>query len=111
MHTSPSPRFGSLLRQYRLAAGLTQEELAHCANLSRATIDSLERGTRLTPHTETMSLLLEALQLSEEERVLLEAAARRRHPLRHDRSTIACSIWFNSRFGTFSRIPMAASST
>jgi hypothetical protein len=33
MPTDPAPSFGALLRQYRRAAGLTQEELAswHCS--------------------------------------------------------------------------------
>ena len=76
MNTSPSPSFGVLLRQYRRTAGLTQEELAERAGLGRATIDSLERGTRQAPRKETVALLAEALQLSEGERTLLEAAAR-----------------------------------
>lgn len=76
MSTHPSPGFGSLLRRYRRAAGLTQEELAERAGLGRATIDALERGTRQTPRKETIALLAEALALKESERVLLEATAR-----------------------------------
>jgi transcriptional regulator with XRE-family HTH domain len=38
--------FGSLLRRYRTSAGLTQEELAERAGLSRRGIADLERGAR-----------------------------------------------------------------
>src|SRR5215467_6245045 len=45
MSTEPSLTFGALLRQYRRAAGLTQEELAERAHLSRGAIETLERGS------------------------------------------------------------------
>ena len=38
--------FGDLLRRYRTAAGLTQEELAERAGLSTRGISDLERGAR-----------------------------------------------------------------
>lgn len=76
MSTEPPPSFGALLRQYRHAAGLTQEELAERARLSRGAIDTLERGTRRTPRKETIALLAEALALTASERALLEATAR-----------------------------------
>jgi transcriptional regulator with XRE-family HTH domain len=41
--------FGALLRRWRQAAGLTQEELAERAGLSRRGINDLERGARLIP--------------------------------------------------------------
>jgi DNA-binding XRE family transcriptional regulator len=41
--------FGTLLRRYRLAAGLTQEELAERARLSVRAITDLERGARWVP--------------------------------------------------------------
>ncbi len=41
-----SVTFGSLLKQYRMAAGLTQEELAARAGISAQAIGSLERGAR-----------------------------------------------------------------
>jgi branched-chain amino acid transport system substrate-binding protein len=77
LSTPPTPSFGSLLRQYRRAAGLTQEELAERAGLGRATIDALERGTRQTPRKETVALLVKALALQESERALLEATIKR----------------------------------
>jgi DNA-binding XRE family transcriptional regulator len=42
--------FGALLRQHRLSAGLTQEELADLAGLSARTIADLERGARRFPY-------------------------------------------------------------
>ncbi|MBV9280105.1 MAG: tetratricopeptide repeat protein [Chloroflexi bacterium] len=77
MATLSSPAFGDLLRRYRMAAGLTQEELAERAGLSVRAISDLERGTRHVPRKGTMQLLLEALPVSERERGELEAAARR----------------------------------
>ena len=39
-------RFGSRVRTLRLAAGLSQEELAHSAGLSMRYVSDIERGTR-----------------------------------------------------------------
>src|SRR5579884_3452685 len=44
----PGP-FGCLLQRQRLAAGLSQEELAERAGLSRRGISDLERGVRRSP--------------------------------------------------------------
>src|SRR5215831_2956677 len=71
--------FGELLRRYRIAAGLTQEELAARAQLSARAIGALETGERRVPHNETVARLMEALDLTEEHRAMLRAAARRRH--------------------------------
>ena len=68
--------FGPLLRRYRLAAGLTQEELAARAGLSVRGISDLERERKTTPRRETVRLLADALALSPRQRALLEAAAR-----------------------------------
>jgi len=77
MTTGSAQRFGDLLRRHRLAAGLTQEELAAQARLSVRGLSDLERGARLAPRRETVQLLAEALQLSAAERTRLEAAARK----------------------------------
>jgi tetratricopeptide (TPR) repeat protein/transcriptional regulator with XRE-family HTH domain len=69
--------FGETLRRYRLAAGLTQEELAERAHLSARAISDLERGARRAPYRDTVRLLAEGLRLDAPERALLEAAARR----------------------------------
>jgi predicted ATPase/DNA-binding XRE family transcriptional regulator len=68
--------FGDLLRRYRLAAGLTQEELAARAMLSARGIQALEIGQRKAPRRSTLDLLLGALGLTDAERRALEAAAR-----------------------------------
>lgn len=41
-----SPQLGRVVRKYRLAARLSQEELAHSAGLHRTYISLLERGLR-----------------------------------------------------------------
>ncbi len=68
--------FGALLKQYRLAAGLSQEALAERANISTRAISDLERGINRTPRSDTLDALLQALVLSEERRETLVAAAR-----------------------------------
>jgi tetratricopeptide (TPR) repeat protein/transcriptional regulator with XRE-family HTH domain len=78
MATVSSQSFGDLLRRYRLAAGLTQEELADQAGLSVRGLSDLERGARRAPRRETVQLLAEALHLPAAERTRLEAAARQR---------------------------------
>src|SRR6266581_1352300 len=68
--------FGTLLKHYRLAAGLSQEALAARASLSARTISDLERGIHGTPRTDTLELLTGALSLSAQQRTLLLASAR-----------------------------------
>ena len=77
MATISSQSFAGLLRGYRLAAGMTQEELAAQAGLSVRGLSDLERGARLAPRRETVQLLADALHLSAAERTRLEAAARK----------------------------------
>ena len=69
--------FGDLLRRYRVAAGLTQEELAERAGVSTRGISDLERGAHGLPRKDTLQLLLDALDLSPADRATLAAAARR----------------------------------
>ncbi len=68
--------FGALLKRKRLARGLTQEALAERAGLSARAISDLERGVNAAPRKETLRLLADALQLSDDERAHLEASAR-----------------------------------
>ncbi len=68
--------FGDLLRQYRNAAHLTQEDLAQRAGLSVDAISLLERGERRRPYRYTMQSLADALGLSQPERIRFETAAR-----------------------------------
>ncbi len=68
--------FSALLRQYRLAAALSQEALAERAALSTRGISNLERGLRRRPHLTTVALLADALALSPGDRAAFVAAAR-----------------------------------
>lgn len=68
--------FGALLQRYRLAANMTQEELADRAGLSRRGITALETGERHLPQRRTAELLADALQLSAQDRAAFLAAAR-----------------------------------
>ncbi len=67
--------FSELLKEYRLAAGLSQEELAERARLSVETISALERGRRQKPYRDTIARLGNALKLSVIARADLEGAA------------------------------------
>ena len=71
-----SVHFGPLLRRLRLAAGLSQEELAERSGLSRRGISALETGYRATPRPETVRLLADALGLDDAARAELVTAAR-----------------------------------
>ena len=69
--------FGELLRRCRVAAGLTQEQLAERAGVSTRGISDLERGARGLPRKDTLQLLLETLNLTAADRAVLTAAAQR----------------------------------
>ena len=66
--------FGTLLRRFRLDAGMTQQTLAERAKLSVEAIGALERGARTRPYRETVASLAEALELSPEREALLQRA-------------------------------------
>ncbi|GAB3810848.1 helix-turn-helix domain-containing protein [Kribbella italica] len=66
-----------LLREFRVAAGLTQEQLAERSELSVGAVATLETGRRRFPRPATLDALAEALGLSTTEAgVLREAAVR-----------------------------------
>jgi predicted ATPase/DNA-binding XRE family transcriptional regulator len=71
------PTFAQLLRQLRVAAHLSQEEVAERARISVNAVSALERGERRAPYRETVALLAEGLNLSADQRRLLEGAAAR----------------------------------
>src|SRR5919198_4473323 len=77
MDTAEQRPFGAVLRGYRVAAGLSQEELAERAQLSRRTISDLERGVTSGPYRSTVALLADALALDVPQRAVLERAAHR----------------------------------
>src|SRR5262245_2017025 len=66
---------GAVLRRQRVAARLTQEQLAARAGLSTDEIAALEHGRRRSPRPATMHQLAAALALSGAEREALLAAA------------------------------------
>jgi tetratricopeptide (TPR) repeat protein/DNA-binding XRE family transcriptional regulator len=70
--------FAGLLRQLRVDAGLTQEELAEAARLSLRAVSDLERGVNRTARKDTARLLADALNLAGSARVAFEASARGR---------------------------------
>lgn len=70
--------FGEVLRQYRQASGLTQEELAERAHLSVGTISALERGINHIPQRGTLGMLVNALALSPADADAFRAQARHR---------------------------------
>lgn len=72
--------FGALLRGVRVAAGLTQEELAEAARVSVRSVSDLERGINRTARKDTARLLADALGLTGAERELFEATALGRVP-------------------------------
>src|SRR5215831_4882683 len=74
------PGFGGLLRQLRVEARLTQEELAEAAGLSPRSVSDLERGIHRTAHKDTAVLLADALGLAGPVRPVFIAAARGRVP-------------------------------
>lgn len=78
MADKPAVSFAALLRQLRVDAGLTQEELAAAAQLSTRAVSDLERGVNVTARSETARLLAGALELDGPARMLFEAAARGR---------------------------------
>ncbi|GAA1548187.1 tetratricopeptide repeat protein [Kribbella lupini] len=66
-----------LLKGFRSAAGLTQEQLAERSGLSVRAIATLETGRRRHPWASTIDRLTTALELSAEQRQTLVDAARR----------------------------------
>src|SRR5262249_4069827 len=69
--------FGVLLKDLRVASGLTQELLAERAGLSARTVSDLERGLYQAPHRDTVARLAEALKLTATQHAQLEAAVNR----------------------------------
>lgn len=81
--------FSYLLKQHRIAAGLSQEALAERSGVSIDAISALERGLRQAPYKTTLDSLIAALSLDDDARDELEEAAalgrtRRPHTARRD---------------------------
>src|SRR5919206_2140351 len=63
MPPDDTPELREVLRRYRVAARLTQEELAERAGLSVRGLSDLERGARTRPRPHTVRQLATALAL------------------------------------------------
>lgn len=97
--------FGPLLRSLRRQAGLTQEQLALASGLSVDGIGALERGHRLRPRRDTISLLVAALGLDQDDAATLQSAAvppRRKPPRAAERRRVGWT-------GTPHQLPAAPS--
>ncbi len=83
-HTNSQPggaasqSLAALLRRYRRAGGLTQEELADSSGLSARAIADIERGRTSRPYRSSVRALADALNLSDDERELLIRASKPR---------------------------------
>ncbi|PZR99886.1 MAG: transcriptional regulator, partial [Candidatus Nephthysia bennettiae] len=53
--------FGGMLHRLRLAANLTQDELAERARISARSVGDIERGVSRAPRRDTVGLLADAL--------------------------------------------------
>ncbi len=95
----------ALLRGHRLAAGLTQAELASRAGIGIRTVRDLERGRSLRPQRTTVDLLADALGLAEPARSAFVAAAR---PLPAPRAPEAEPPGYDDRAVTPVALPPAA---
>lgn len=73
--------FAALLRRHRLAAGLTQAELATAAEVGVRTVRELEAGRSVRPQRSTVELLGAALGLSGRDLAVFVAVARGRTPI------------------------------
>jgi predicted ATPase/transcriptional regulator with XRE-family HTH domain len=104
---SRSSDFGTLLRRYRIAAGLSQEELAERARLSFHGISALERGFRRTPQPDTLALLAGALALAGEQRAALETAAARATLPRRRSENVTLGPWLDT---VPSKLPLSLTS-
>jgi predicted ATPase/transcriptional regulator with XRE-family HTH domain len=78
MTVDQSAALGERLRALRLAAALTQEQLAERAGLSVQAIAALENGRSRRPYPHTLRALGDALRLSPEQRNALAAAIPKR---------------------------------
>jgi predicted ATPase/DNA-binding XRE family transcriptional regulator len=87
------PKFGELLREYRRAAGYSQEALAERSGLSVGAISALEQGIRRAPHRDTVDAISDALTMPESARRQFEAAAAQaRRRQRRDDSNLPASL-------------------
>ena len=107
---SLAQRFGELLREYRRAADLTQEELAERAGVSPRSISGLERGEGAIPRRDTIDLLTRALGLTGEQRENLEAIVLRVRAQRQPRLPLRTPTTQQAQNGSLRNLPRALDS-
>ncbi len=73
---SAALELASLLKKFRVQAGLSQQMLAEKALVSVQAVSALERGYRKVPYPKTLERLCDALALPAEARAALEESAR-----------------------------------
>jgi predicted ATPase/DNA-binding XRE family transcriptional regulator len=73
---SAALELATLLKNFRVAAGLSQQMLADKALISVQAVSALERGYRKVPYPKTLERLCDALALPPEARAALEESAR-----------------------------------
>ena len=66
---------GAILRSHRIAAGLSQDELARRSGLSVRAISNIERARTASPYGSSIRLLAAALELTDDAREVLLSAA------------------------------------
>lgn len=74
---APTADLATLLKSYRVRAGLSQQMLAERALISVQAVSALERGYRKVPYRNTLERIADALGLPPEARAALELSARR----------------------------------
>ena len=87
--TDPEAGFPAVLRRRRVAARLTQEQLAERAGLSARSVSQLERGRVRFPRPESVRLLGQALGLAGDELESFAALARAKYWAGRDSSVSA----------------------
>jgi tetratricopeptide (TPR) repeat protein/transcriptional regulator with XRE-family HTH domain len=97
-HDPADSKFGVLLRRYRLARGLTQEELADASGLTPRTVANIERG-RTRPYRRSARALADALGLSLTEREELDRVSRLTGPADRLRQLPVAPAHFAGRAG------------
>jgi len=85
---------GKQLQKARQAAGLTQQQLCHQANLSFSTLTKIERGAIKAPSIFTIQAIAEALDLSLDELIGANSPVRPRRQLQKTKSG-ASFIYFD----------------
>ena len=73
----PTPTIGDRLRELRVAAGMSQDDLAEAINMSQESVSAIERGVQV-PRIRTIHLLAQALKTDVADLVIRANLARTR---------------------------------